>query len=683
MGLRRTRSEQVILVCLLIFLAMETCFAQTAKPSAAPLNPAFVQYQQAASSDGIQALTGEGHGLGAIPSPVDLSHMKNAKVDRGILSLPATYDLRATGKLTAIRNQGGCGSCWSFAAYGSMESCLMPGESRDFSENNLKNLSGFDIQCCAGGNHQMTTAYLTRWGGPINEVSDPYNQSSCTSPAGLPIQKHVQDVIFLPDRSSYTDNDAIKQAVMTYGAVYNTFQWDGTYYNSGNCAYYYNGAYNLNHAVCIVGWDDNFDRTKFSTVPPANGAFIVRNSWGTGWGQSGYFYQSYYDTTVAHDNIVFCNASALNNYDRVYQYDPLGWVSSVGYGSNTAWGANIFTSAESGRMLAAGFYAGSPGTTYDAYIHVDPNSGPINTSGWASRKTGTLTDAGYHTIVFDTPVTVSPGQRFSIVIKLTTPGYNWPIAMEFPAGNYSSTATAHPGESYISPNGASWSDLTSSYSNTNACIKAYSIYVNPTIPICDAKRLPNGGDPIFLSGGIVTGVFGSTFYIEAADCSTGIGVYKSGHGMAVGMKADVLGTPSTNVGGEKYINATTVTHNGDGSVEPLLVVNRRVGGADWEYDPATGAGQKGIKDAIDLNNIGLLVCTSGEVSYVGTNYFYVNDGSKAQDNSQYKGVKVLATGLTLPPLGKYVKVTGVSSCSKTGTDLYRLLRATGITIMNP
>lgn len=679
MDICRTRLTYRVFVCLLTVLAVSTCCAQS-KPSMAPPNPEFVLYQLAVSSGSVHALSGEGLGLGAIPTPVDLSHIKAAKVDRGILSLPTTYDLRTTGKLTSIKNQGNCGSCWSFAAYGSVESCLMPGESRDFSENNLKNLSGFDVSCCDGGNHLMTAAYLTRWSGPINEVDDPYNAGSCTSPGGLPIQKHVQDVLFLPDRSGYTDNDAIKQAVLTYGAVYNTFLWDGDYYNSSNYTYYYNGSYTLNHAVCIVGWDDNFDRTKFSPVPPANGAFIVRNSWGTGWGQSGYFYQSYYDTTVAHDNTVFCGNSPLTNYERVYQYDPLGWVSSVGYGSNTAWCANIFTSVENGRVLAAGFYAASPGTTYDAYIHLSPNSGPINTSGWVSRKTGTLTDAGFHTIVFDTPVSVGIGQKFSIVVKLITPGYTYPIAMEYPWGGYSSGATAHAGESYISPNGSSWTDLTSSYSNTNACIKAYSIYVNPTIPIADAKRLPNGGDPIFLSGGIVTGVFGSTFYVQNADCSTGIGVYKSGHGMTVGMKADVLGTPSTNTSGEKYINATSVVQNGNGSVEPLLLTNQYVGGADWEYDPATGAGQKGVKDAIDLNNIGLLVCTSGKVTYVGIGYFYLDDGSKAQDTSQYKGVKVSATGLTLPPLNKYVKVTGVSSCSKTGSDLYRLLRATSIIV---
>lgn len=1066
------------------------CLAQTKTPSIAPMNPEFARYLETASSG--QAFSDDGYPTGAIPVPVDLSHMKGLPEPsvRGMAGLPVSYDLRTTGKLTAVRNQGGCGSCWSFAAYGSMESCLLPGESRNYSENNLKNLSGFDVPCCDGGNHFMTAAYLARWSGPVNDADDPYNAGSCTSPSGLTTQKHVQQILFLPDRSGFTDNDRIKQAVMTYGAVYTTMYWSASYYHSGNYSYYYPGAAPLNHAVCIVGWDDSYDKNRFTTPAPANGAFIVRNSWGTGWGQGGYFYISYYDTRIGRDNAVFCGNESVSNYGRVYQYDPLGWVSSIGYGSNTAWGANIFTASESGLISAAGFYAASPGATYDLYVYLSPNSGPIRTTGWAARKTGTVAEAGYHTVQFDSLVTVSAGQKFSIVLKLTTPGYYYPIAMERPESGYSSTATASAGQSYISSNGASWSDITGPYPNTNVCIKAYSTtslglavtpsdnllsggpvggpmspssityiltnissaaidwsadksrpwvslsstsgtlaagastqvtvsidsaanglpagvygdtvsfvntstgvgnttrgvsltvrnaelsvdpadayvsiggvggpfypgskvytvtntgysdlmwtascnqpwislsptggvlaaqeqvlviaspnagantlpvgeysaaitfanvtngvgdcirdvalsvrrnydllpaafdwvdpaghtalpmdddsissiqnlpfvftfygqqyshlfiganglitlgssegaaaYSNTDIPnpeapnavlypywddldpsgtgnirvgvtgtspsrkyvisyvnvphysspsakftfqvllhettnditfqyldvqpgnvtcgagrsatvgiedsvgmlarkysydgsslldngqafvftmnrqlsIADAKRQPNG-TPVTIRGAVVTGVFASNFYIESDDRSCGMAVYKSGHGLAPGMRADVVGTMSTNAGGEKYLNAMSVTQTGSGAVQPILVLNSEVGGSDWDYDPVTGAGQKGIKDSVDLNNIGLLVCTAGKVTYVGGNFFYVDDGSKAQDNTTYRGLKVLASGLTLPPVNKFVIIRGIASCSKSGGDLYRLLRATSVTVINP
>ena len=213
----------IILISALFLLALAGAVtAQTPQPTLAPTNPAFADYFQRKSMGLLQGTAEEGYPLGLIPPPVDLSHIESPRTLQGpeLLSLPAAYDLRTLGKLTAIRNQGGCGSCWAFAAYGSLESNLMPGELRNFSENNLKNLAGFDIPCCDGGNHYMTSAYLGRWNGPVDETDDPYNAGSCTSPPGLEPEKHIQNVDFIPDRTGPTDNDLIKQAVMTYGAVY-------------------------------------------------------------------------------------------------------------------------------------------------------------------------------------------------------------------------------------------------------------------------------------------------------------------------------------------------------------------------------------------------------------------------------------------------------------------------------
>jgi len=125
-------------------------------------------------------------------------------------------------------------------------------------------------------------------------------------------------------RTSATDNDTIKQAVMTYGAVDTAILVTGgaaylppysdAYYNASTYAYYYNGTDAVDHEIAIVGWDDNFAASNFSTVPPGNGAFIMRNSWGTAWGQSGYFYMSYYDTQVGRvENSVFLSPDSTPN----------------------------------------------------------------------------------------------------------------------------------------------------------------------------------------------------------------------------------------------------------------------------------------------------------------------------------------------------------------------------------
>jgi C1A family cysteine protease len=453
----------------------------------APLNPDFLEYLHKVQTYGFQMETSNRYALGLIPGPLDLSHLTGEQLPQihELAAAPLSYDLRSLGKVTPVKNQGACGSCWSFATYGSLESTLLPSETWDFSENNLKDTHGFDAGHCSGGNADMSTAYLARWSGPVNESDDPYNPNSNVSPPGLPIRKHLQEVLIIPDRANPLDNENIKQAIMTYGALYTHMYWNSAYYNSTYKAYYYNGGTNINHAVAIVGWDDNFDKNNFSVIPPDKGAFIIRNSWGTGWGENGYFYISYYDTRVGTSNYLFNWAESTTNYNYIYQYDPLGWVSNLGYsGTDTAWFANIFTSVANDLLKAVSFYTPSLNSTYEIYIYLNATSGP--TSGTlAGSLTGTIPSPGYHTISLSSPIPLTLGQNFSVVVRLTTPGYNYPIPYERPFSNYSSQAEANPGESYISSNGNSWSDVTESFPNSNVCLKAFTIpdTVPPSIQI--------------------------------------------------------------------------------------------------------------------------------------------------------------------------------------------------------
>jgi len=97
--------------------------------------------------------------------------------------------------------------------------------------------------------------------------------------------------------------------------------------------------------------------------------------------------------------------------------------------------------------------------------------------------------------------------------------------------------------------------------------------------------------------------------------------------------------------------------------------NRSVGGGDFFYSATPlKKGQKGIAQASGLNNIGLLICTSGRVTSTGTDFFYIDDGSIAP-------VKVVVgPDVTIPGQNSFVTVTGASSCFRVGDDLYRLVR---------
>ncbi len=201
------------------------------------------------------------------------------------------------------------------------------------------------------------------------------------SASGLPVEKHVQEVFFIPTRREPLDNDMIKSAVRQYGAVYSTLRYEAGSYNPGTAGYYYSGSGAFNHAIDIVGWDDGYSASNFNNQPPGNGAFIARNSWGSTWGDAGYFYISYYDTRIGRDNAMF-TAQAPNNYSRVYQYDPLGWVANFGFGTDTAYYANVFTAAGNEQLKAVGFYTSATNTQYEVKVFLNPDTGPISSSGY-------------------------------------------------------------------------------------------------------------------------------------------------------------------------------------------------------------------------------------------------------------------------------------------------------------
>lgn len=462
-----------------------------------PLNPAFCADQEMRAKQPPAVRTATGHSLGHRPTPWNLAHLRGQALAKGgaaRAALPAVYDLRTTGKLPAVRNQGSHGTCWAFASYGSLESCLLPAELRNFSVNNLVNLAGYDFTYEDGGMAAMSIAYLARWSGPVNESDDPYNTYGVPSPspAGLPVQKHVQNAIVLPLKANALDNDTIKLAVTQYGAVYIGMCYEDEAYNGAHSSFYYHGTNYANHAVAIVGWDDTYPAGRFNDAPQGNGAFIVRNSWSADWGEGGYFYCSYYDTVMGYDEqVCFYNAETNANYSGLYQYDPLGWINTLGYSSSTtAWGANIFTATTACPVQAVGFYNVDVNTHYAIHVYSgvtanQPRSGTLVTS-----QSGTLAYPGYYTVALNTLVPLAAGQRFAVVIQLTASQTHYPMAVEYAIPDYSSRATAAPGQSFISPDGNSWQDMTEWDSTANACIKAYA----------GAAMAPSRGPDIRING---------------------------------------------------------------------------------------------------------------------------------------------------------------------------------------
>jgi C1A family cysteine protease len=474
-----------------------TSLNKTVEFKLSPINPDYLEYLKSQGSG-----QGSGaHALGYVPPPADLSQNRGKQVSsfdevfsstvntlqaRYVAAQPGaatgtvaaqgegtSFDLRTRGKVTEVKDQGQCGSCWAFASLASLESSLRPGETWDLSENNMKNTHGYDLTPCQGGNYIMSTGYLTRWSGPVTEAQDPYVAGVGSSPANSQAVKHVQEIIYLPARSGALDNQNIELALQEKGAVYSSIRWEDSCYNAKTAGYYYAGSSISNHAITIVGWDDNYDRYNFANVPAGNGAFIVKNSWGPDWGDHGFFYVSYYDSRIGGEGAVF-TAESSNNYLRQYEYDPLGWVVSYGMNSDSAYFANVFTAEGQEDLSAIAFYTVATNAEWKASIYTNVVGGPAGRTP-VSTMSGTFGLPGYHTVTLDNKVPLKAGEKFSVVVWIKTPGYVYPIAVEYPYKGFSSKATAHAGESYVSADGNSWTDITTTLTNTNVCLKAFSV----------------------------------------------------------------------------------------------------------------------------------------------------------------------------------------------------------------
>lgn len=451
-----------------------------------------------------------------------------------LIDLPSRYDLREEGLVTPVKDQGSSGSCWAFATLAAVESYLLKYEnaSYDFSENNLKNLMNYyalnGTDWDDGGNHFMGLAYLLRWSGPVDEALDPFDDYSTRSSYTLNISKHVQDAVLIPLRLGFKDNSQIKYALMTYGALYTSIY--SSSYMTYHTNYYTERPAFSNHAITLIGWDDNYSASNFGTNrPPGDGAFIIKNSWGDDYGEDGYWYISYYDNGFAGYGVdtisamAITNVENLTNYKSIYQYDILGnTYESLGYNSNTAWFANQFTATSNNPLSAFGLY------TYGSseyFVNITVNGESKYTSS------GSIIGAGYHTIKLDKLVELKTNDLFKIIIKLTTPDSLFPIAIESQRSGFSSKASASLGQSFVSPDGINWQDIAKptelikfyeallgdyQLNQTNVCLKAYTAYAG------DLALNTNANVTLFVKGDTVEVVYNVTNlgdYIEDVNIS--------------------------------------------------------------------------------------------------------------------------------------------------------------------
>ena len=393
-----------------------------------------------------------------------------------VTNLPARFDLREWGWVSPVRDQGWMGACWTFGMTGALESAILKaaGITSDFSENNMKDsMYRYSIygstNLVEGGNSVYAISYLVSWLGALIYDADIYDEMGKISPIITTLNDvHVQDAIFVPN-NEIPNGTKLKEAIIKYGSLavsyygQSTYDESNPYYNETTYAQYVDKPLGANHAVSIIGWDDNFPKENFIIPPPGDGAWIVKNSWGPGWGDNGYLYVSYYDQTLLKYDPAqpsSCAATVIFEntvpYNKNYQYAIIGGGNFMSGENNVSY-MNVFEALDDDLIAGVGTYFNQEGVNYTVEIYVNDEL--------KLTQKGVSPFFGYHTIKLDDYVPIKKGDVFKAIITSNAMPY---ITQPEVRVHYTENI------SFFSIDGAPWAD---SYKDGGAivCLKVYTV----------------------------------------------------------------------------------------------------------------------------------------------------------------------------------------------------------------
>lgn len=399
--------------------------------------------------------------------------------DRSV-SYPAKFDPRPAG-VSGARHQY-LGSCWAYSALAAAESNLIKkgytDSSIDLSEfqliyfmnhENIDPLGNYtkDTKDSGktmtelfnqGGSPKAAVSFLSKWTGPVLESQAPVIRTALPGGGWVDEEDQMNAVVLgqelCADSSQwhfkgakYCDYDVdhidnIKELITNYGGVSMCYYDDGKHYSytcpgEGEDANYY-FAYKAaaNHAVEIVGWDDNYSKENFKhagteKLPEADGAWLVKNSWAEvripdpyvyneAYKSSGYFWLSYYDKTICE--IIAVDYDSKDTYANMYAYDGGNMVNLSGNKGThflNIYEAKAYGTGSVEKIDGVMTYLAA-NMPYTLTIYTNPvvENGKLHYSGKSKPVTGSSDYQGFYTIdLKDQNIYIPDGQTYGICIE--------------------------------------------------------------------------------------------------------------------------------------------------------------------------------------------------------------------------------------------------------------------------
>lgn len=367
--------------------------------------------------------------------------------------MPYAFDLREKGLVSSVKNQGSYGTCWAHALISSLES----NEIADTPDIDLSEWQLATYNCPSddpgkvydylsnGSSYENELQYLLNQVAPVREADCPYGGDVADrSKSDKEFQKesvlHMIDFFdcdFWKGGSYEPDPLPVKQAMLDGHSLYfsiSVSMLDTDCYNSENHSYFCSTALSgqiraqygsdkewLGHAMTLVGWDDNYPASAFNYNPGRDGAWLVKNSWGTSWGDGGYFWISYADDTVGSFFAPITESASV--HDRFFSHD-IGYYGTLstdkkGTGKEMYY-ANVFCPEADSCITDLMLCCVNPEDTMEVTLYSGLQDPDDPTSGTASEPmTVRLPRTDYQLVPLEQAFSVKKGEPFSVTVRLT------------------------------------------------------------------------------------------------------------------------------------------------------------------------------------------------------------------------------------------------------------------------